>query len=88
MKNSYLNILLFVLTFISTLTVGAMHEGINVVEEPLKLYKVAIFIALLLILYFMNFPIISHQENTGLKPPFHILYLLLLSSALSGLLYE
>jgi len=38
-KNPYLNIILFILTFISTLVVGAMHEGINVLEEPLKVYK-------------------------------------------------
>jgi len=55
-KFPYLNILLFVLTFISTLTVGAMHEGVNVVEEPLKVYKGLPFsIALLLILLFHEF---------------------------------
>ncbi|PKL51632.1 MAG: site-2 protease family protein [Nitrospira bacterium HGW-Nitrospira-1] len=55
-KIPYLNIVLFVLTFISTLTVGAMHEGINVVEEPLKIYKGSSFsITLLLILLFHEF---------------------------------
>jgi len=38
-KIPYLNIILFILTFISTLAVGAMHEGINVLEEPLKIYR-------------------------------------------------
>lgn len=38
-KIPYLNIILFILTFISTLAVGAMHEGINILEEPLKIYK-------------------------------------------------
>ena len=55
-KIPYLNIVLFVLTFISTLTVGAMHEGIDVVAEPLKIYKGWPFsIALLLILLFHEF---------------------------------
>lgn len=55
-KIPYLNIVLFVLTFISTLTVGAMHEGINVIEEPLKIYRGLPFsITLLLILLFHEF---------------------------------
>ncbi|MFZ2196963.1 MAG: site-2 protease family protein, partial [Thermodesulfovibrionales bacterium] len=55
-KIPYLNIVLFVLTFISTLTVGAMHEGIDVVAEPIKIYKGWPFsIALLLILLFHEF---------------------------------
>lgn len=55
-KSPYINILLFVLTFISTLTVGAMHEGINVVGEPVKIYKGLPFsVTLLLILLFHEF---------------------------------
>jgi membrane-associated protease RseP (regulator of RpoE activity) len=55
-KIPYLNIVLFILTFISTLTVGAMHEGVNVIEEPFKVYKGLPFsIALLLILLFHEF---------------------------------
>ena len=55
-KIPYLNILLFVLTFISTLTVGAMHEGIDVVAEPIQIYKGWPFsITLLLILLFHEF---------------------------------
>ncbi|MDH4230579.1 MAG: site-2 protease family protein [Nitrospirota bacterium] len=38
-KLPYLNIILFILTFISTLAVGAIYAGINVFEEPLKIYK-------------------------------------------------
>ena len=38
-KIPYLNIILFVLTFLSTLAVGAMHEGIDLVKEPIKIYK-------------------------------------------------
>ncbi len=36
-KIPYLNIVLLILTFISTLTVGAMHEGIYVIAEPIKI---------------------------------------------------
>jgi len=55
-KIPYLNIVLFVLTFFSTLTVGAMHEGIDLVSEPIKIYKGWPFsIALLLILLFHEF---------------------------------
>lgn len=55
-KIPYLNIVLFVLTFLSTLIVGAMHEGVNVTEEPMKIYKGLPFsIALLLILLFHEF---------------------------------
>ena len=55
-KIPYLNIVLFVLTFISTLTVGAMHEGIDVVAEPIQIYKGWPFsITLLLILLFHEF---------------------------------
>jgi hypothetical protein len=42
-KIPYLNIILFILTIISTLAVGAMHEGINVLEEPLKIYRDSFF---------------------------------------------
>ena len=55
-KFPYLNIVLFILTFFSTLTVGAMHEGIDVVAEPLQVYKGLPFsVTLLLILLFHEF---------------------------------
>ena len=55
-KIPYLNIVLFILTFISTLTVGAMHEGIDVIAEPINIYKGWPFsITLLLILLFHEF---------------------------------
>lgn len=38
-KVPYLNIILFVLTFLSTLTVGALYEGVNLMKEPLQIYK-------------------------------------------------
>ena len=67
----YLNILLFILTFISTVTVGAMHEGVDVVAEPMKIYKGLPFsVTLLLILLFHEFShylaSIRHQIETSL----------------------
>jgi membrane-associated protease RseP (regulator of RpoE activity) len=38
-KIPYVNLLLFILTVISTVTVGAMHEGVNPLQQPLLLYK-------------------------------------------------
>lgn len=35
---SFLHIILFILTLLSTITVGAMQTGINVFEEPEKIY--------------------------------------------------
>jgi membrane-associated protease RseP (regulator of RpoE activity) len=50
-KIPYLNLLLFFLTVISTVTVGAMHEGVHPLEQPSMLYKGLPFsIALLTIL--------------------------------------
>jgi len=67
-KFPYLNILLFVLTFISTLVVGAMHEGVNVVAEPLKVYKGLPFsVALLLILLFHEFSHYIASKKHGIE---------------------
>jgi membrane-associated protease RseP (regulator of RpoE activity) len=38
-KIPYLNIVLFVLTFFSTLAVGALHQGVNIIEKPFEIYK-------------------------------------------------
>lgn len=38
-KIPYLHIALFVLTFLSTLTVGALQKGANVFIEPLRIYE-------------------------------------------------
>lgn len=51
----YLHIILFVLTFFSTLTVGALHEGVNIFREPLRIYKGLPFSVTLL------FILLSHE---------------------------
>lgn len=67
-KIPYLNIVLFVLTFISTLTVGAMHEGIDVAADPIKIYKGWPFsITLLLILLFHEFSHYLTSKKHGIE---------------------
>jgi membrane-associated protease RseP (regulator of RpoE activity) len=46
----YLHILLFALTFFSTLAVGAVHQGVNIIEKPFEIYKGFSFSATLLII--------------------------------------
>ncbi len=53
----YLHITLFVLTFISTLAVGALHEGINIIAEPFKIYRGFPFSATLLLI------LLSHEGS-------------------------
>jgi membrane-associated protease RseP (regulator of RpoE activity) len=38
-KVPYLNIILFILTFLSTLTVGALYEGVNLLKDPMQIYR-------------------------------------------------
>ena len=67
-KIPYLNIVLFILTFISTLIVGAMYEGIDVVAEPLKVYKGLPFsVTLLLILLFHEFSHYLASKKHGIE---------------------
>jgi membrane-associated protease RseP (regulator of RpoE activity) len=67
-KFPYLNILLFILTFISTLIVGAMHEGVDVVAEPLKIYRGWPFsVTLLLILLSHEFSHYIASKKHGIE---------------------
>ena len=38
-KKPIINIVLFLLTFLSTLTVGALHQGVNIIESPALIIK-------------------------------------------------
>lgn len=38
-KVPYLHIILFILTFLSTLTVGALYDGVDLLKKPLQIYK-------------------------------------------------
>lgn len=50
-----IHIILFVLTFFSTLVVGAVHQGVNVFDEPIRIYEGLPFSATLLII------LLSHE---------------------------
>ena len=47
-KFPYLHVLLFLLTFLSTLAVGALNVGADIIKEPFKIYKGLPFSATLL----------------------------------------
>ena len=47
-KFPYLHVLLFLLTFLSTLAVGALNEGADIFKEPAKIYRGLPFSATLL----------------------------------------
>ncbi len=47
-KFPYLHVLLFLLTFLSTLVVGAMYTGADIIKDPIKIYKGLPFSATLL----------------------------------------
>jgi membrane-associated protease RseP (regulator of RpoE activity) len=47
-KFPYLHVLLFLLTFISTLAVGALNLGVDIINEPFKIYRGLPFSATLL----------------------------------------
>jgi membrane-associated protease RseP (regulator of RpoE activity) len=49
-KIPLLHIALFLLTFLSTLAVGALNAGVNIVNEPAKIYKGLPFSATLLVI--------------------------------------
>jgi membrane-associated protease RseP (regulator of RpoE activity) len=62
-KSPLINIVLFLLTFCSTLSVGALHSGIDIISSPLQIYKGLPFsLTLLLILLVHEF---SHYLTSG-----------------------
>lgn len=61
----YLHLVLFVLTFFSTLFAGALHAGVNIVNEPLMIYKGFPFSAALLLI------LLSHELSHYLASKSH-----------------
>ncbi len=49
-KFPYLHLVLFLLTFLSTLTVGALSEGVDIMKDPAKIYRGLPFSVTLLII--------------------------------------
>ncbi len=54
-KFPFLHLVLFILTLLSTLTVGAMQSGVDVLEEPGKIYKGIPFAVTLMVI------LLSHE---------------------------
>ena len=64
----WLNIILFVLTVISTLSAGALMNQVNPLSNPLQIYKGASFaVPLLLILLFHEFGHYIESSRNGIK---------------------
>lgn len=64
-KFPFLHLILFVLTFFSTLAVGALNVGVNILDEPTKIYKGLPFSATLLII------LLSHEFSHFLSSKKH-----------------
>lgn len=64
-KIPWLHIILFFLTFLSTLAVGALNEGVNIIKEPGKIYAGLPFSATLL------FILLAHEFSHYLSSKRH-----------------
>ncbi len=74
-KFPYLHLIFFVLTFFSTLIAGALQKGINIIEEPLRIYEGLPFsLTLLTILmsHELSHYFSSRMHNTQATLPFFI----------------
>jgi membrane-associated protease RseP (regulator of RpoE activity) len=74
-KIPYLNIILFVLTFLSTLTVGALYEGVNLIKEPLKIYRglpFSVTLLAILLAHELSHYISSRKHNVEATLPYFI----------------
>jgi membrane-associated protease RseP (regulator of RpoE activity) len=74
-KFPFLHLILFVLTFLSTLAVGALNAGADILEEPAKIYKGLPFSATLLTILlaheFSHF-LSSRRHNVNATLPYFI----------------
>lgn len=74
-KFPYLHLIFFILTFFSTLIAGALQKGINIIEEPLRIYEGLPFsLTLLTILmsHELSHYFSSRMHNTQATLPFFI----------------
>ncbi len=74
-KFPFLHLLLFVITFLTTLTAGALHAGINIFEQPARVIEGLPFAATLMtILLFHEFAhyIASKKNNMDATLPYFI----------------
>lgn len=74
-KIPYLHIALFILTFLSTLTVGALQNGINVFREPGRIYEgfpFAFTLMSILLSHELSHYFTSIKHNTKASLPYFI----------------
>lgn len=74
-KIPYLHILLFVITFLSTMTAGALQQGVNIIEQPRGIFEGLPFaVSLMAILLFHEFShyIASKKHRTNATLPYFI----------------
>lgn len=74
-KIPFLHIILFLLTFLSTLVVGAFHDGVNLLKEPLRIYRGLPFsVSLLVILLAHEFShyLASKKHNVDATLPYFL----------------
>ncbi len=74
-KIPYLHIILFVITFLSTMTAGALQQGVNIIEQPRGIFEGLPFaVSLMAILLFHEFShyIASKKHRTNATLPYFI----------------
>jgi membrane-associated protease RseP (regulator of RpoE activity) len=74
-KVPYLNIILFILTFFSTLTVGALYEGVDLIREPLQIYRglpFSVTLLAILLAHELSHYLSSRKHNVEATLPYFI----------------
>ncbi len=74
-KNLFLHILLFIITFLTTVLAGALQAGVNIIEEPEKIHKgfpFAFTLMSILLAHELSHYIASRKHNVEATLPYFI----------------
>ena len=74
-KNLFLHILLFIITFLTTVLAGALQTGVNIIEEPEQLHKglpFAFTLMSILLAHELSHYIASRKHNVQATLPYFI----------------
>ena len=74
-KIPYLHILLFVITFFTTLSAGALQKGINIFESPQRIFEgfpFAVTLMIILTVHELSHYIASKRQHTAASLPYFI----------------
>ena len=74
-KVPYLHILLFVITFFTTLSAGALQKGINIFESPQRLlegFPFALTLMIILTVHELSHYIAAKRQHTAATLPYFI----------------